>query len=100
MTPARSTTPPQSLAAAQPGQRLRVQRILFGGLRTLCAERGLSEGDVVQRVASDDGDLRLTTSHGGMAALRREWAPFIQVALVEEESRTTAATHGGRFELG
>jgi hypothetical protein len=98
MIPARSRTPPHSLAATEPGQLLRVQRILFGGLRALCAERGIGEGDLVFRVAADDGELRIATAAGDVVELRRDWAPFIQVALAEEEVRSVAG--GARFLTG
>jgi hypothetical protein len=88
MKPARTSTPPQSLASAHPGQLLRIQRILFGGLRSLCAEQGVGEGDLVVWLGQEPAAIRLATADGRRILLRREWAPFIQVSLAEQELGT------------
>lgn len=72
--------PLTSLAGARTGDSLLIHRILFDGLRTLCAELDLHEGDTVRCQAEGPGQLLLLTPHGRVIELERGWARFVEVS--------------------
>jgi hypothetical protein len=57
-----------------------IRRILFGTLRTLCADLGVFEGDVVSCRAGTATHLVLRTETGRTIPLDREWSRFIQIS--------------------
>jgi hypothetical protein len=79
MTTGDAPGPVRSLAAARAGEAVLIRRILFDALRTLCADLGVLEGDVVSCRAGTATHLVLRTSAGRTIPLDREWARFIQV---------------------
>lgn len=70
----------RSLAAADSGEAFEIHRILFGALRSLCADLGVHEGEVVRCRACTPSQLLLETRAGRVVALARDWARFIQIA--------------------
>ena len=90
-----------SLAELRPGERIRIEQILFEALREHCLRRGLHEGDAVSRVpelhegdavsrvpekrnagggARDSGgEVLLRTADGRLVPCERDWARFVQV---------------------
>lgn len=74
-----STEPVRSLASMRAGESVMIRRILFGALRTLCAELGVQEGDVVVCRAGTPTHLVLRTATGRTIPLDRDWARFIQI---------------------
>ncbi len=72
MEPARSL---ESLAA---GEIATIRRILFDGLRSHCAERGLREGERVSGATGDAEAVVVQTAAGAIPCERR-YARFIQV---------------------
>ena len=72
--------PPRALSSLAPGETGRIQSILFGALRTLCADIGIREGEAVHCRAGTGGVLVLDTQDGHTVSLARDWARFIRVA--------------------
>ncbi len=89
MSTAFASEPIRSLAAADTGEAIEIRRILFGALRTLCADLGVHEGEVVRCRACTPSQLLLETPAGRVVALERDWARFIQIA--------AAGQSGARF---
>ena len=75
-----SVAPPRALSSLAPGEAGRIQSILFGALRTLCADIGIREGEAVHCRAGTGGVLVLDTQDGHTVSLARDWARFIRVA--------------------
>lgn len=72
--------PVRSLAATRAGEAVMIRRILFGTLRSLCADLGVFEGDIVSCRAGTSTHLVLRTAAGRTIPLDREWARFIQIS--------------------
>jgi hypothetical protein len=72
--------PGRTLASLAPGETARVDRILFGALRTVCGDLGLFEGESVHCRAGTSGVLVLDTQDGRIISLARDWARYINVA--------------------
>jgi hypothetical protein len=89
MSTAFAQHPVRSLAAASAGESVQIRRILFGALRSLCADLGVREGDVVQCRAGTATHLLLDTPEGRTVTLERDWARFIQVANCTVEIRSS-----------
>ena len=72
--------PPETLAALPPGQSGRVDSILFTGLRAVCHDLGIREGDTVHCRAGTGGVIVLDTQDGRTVSLARDWARFIRLS--------------------
>lgn len=72
--------PVRSLASARAGEVVIIRRILFDTLRSLCADLGVFEGDVVSCRAGTATHLVLRTVTGRTVPLDREWTRFIQIS--------------------
>lgn len=83
--------PVRSLAATCTGEAILIRRILFGTLRTYCADLGLREGDVLRCRAGTASHLLLQTPAGRTITLERDWARFIQVSAPAAESQAELA---------
>lgn len=70
----------RSLAAAAAGEAVEIRYILFDGVRGICAELGVEEGDVVHCRAGTPSHLLLETPGGRTVAVDRSWAQFIHVS--------------------
>lgn len=89
-----------SLAELRPGQRIRIEHILFEALREHCLKRGLHEGDAVSGAAGgpepEGGEgpearvqeaappgrqdtIMVLTADGRLVPCERDWARFVQV---------------------
>lgn len=73
-------SPVRSLASTRAGEAVTIRRILFGTLRSLCADLGVHEGDIVSCRAGTNTHLVLRTSTGRTIPLDRDWARFIQIS--------------------
>lgn len=60
-------------------ERVCIRTILFDLLRQECAALGLHAGQCVRVRAASAGGLLVELAEGRTVALRREWAPFIEV---------------------
>ena len=69
----------RSLALADTGDPMEVERILFGTVRDYCAYLGIREGSVVTCTERDNGTIRVELPGGGTARMSREYAWFILV---------------------
>ncbi len=70
--------PPRTLESLAQGEVATIRQILFDGLRSHCAERGLREGQRVSAVAADVDSVVVDTASGAIPCERR-YARFIQV---------------------
>jgi FeoA-like protein len=68
-----------SLLDVAAGDRVRIRTILFDLLRHECEVVGVRVGQLVHVRRRSDEDLHVELSQGGAVALRRQWAPFIEV---------------------
>lgn len=68
-----------SLVTTAPGETVRVRRILFGAVRSLCQGQGLTEGAIVRRRGDIGDTVILETADGEPLTLDRRWARFVQV---------------------
>ena len=93
MSTAFAHEPVQSLAGTAAGQAVQIRRILFGALRSLCADLGVREGDVVRCRAGTSTHLLLETNAGRTVRLERDWARFIQVACSAGENAQRTPQH-------
>jgi hypothetical protein len=75
----RRRTNAHRLSAAQRGEVLEVQVILFDLIRRECERVGIREGLRIVLREDTPGHLYLARADGGIAVLRREWGQFIQV---------------------
>ena len=93
MSTALPSEPVLSLAVTGIGQAVQIRRILFGALRSLCADLGVREGDVVRCRAGTASHLLLDTSAGRTVTLQRDWARFSQVNAPAQASGPVPAEH-------
>ncbi|MEX2283409.1 MAG: hypothetical protein WEE89_13080 [Gemmatimonadota bacterium] len=68
-----------SLAAIEPNQVVKIEKLLFASLERLCADLGLREGDLVRCRASSTRRLYLSTVDARTVAIDRDQARFVQV---------------------
>ena len=68
-----------SLAGLMPGERTRIERILFDVLREHCAQRGLHEGDAVRGASDGNALVLVQLPDGRRVPCERDWARFVQV---------------------
>jgi hypothetical protein len=68
-----------SLAGLRPGERIRVERILFETLRQHCSGRGVREGDVLTGGAAASRLVLLRTAAGRVVPCERDWARFVAI---------------------
>lgn len=61
------------------GEAVRIQRILFDSLRSLCEDLGIHEGDVLHCRAATPALLLLDVPGGHTVELELGWARFVQV---------------------
>ncbi|CAN5773201.1 hypothetical protein BH23GEM9_BH23GEM9_37510 [soil metagenome] len=73
----------RTLATLEPGESGTVGTIMFGALRALCADIGISEGVGVRCRAGTGGVLVLDTADGRTVSMARDWARFIHLLPVE-----------------
>ena len=80
------TASPQlrSLAEIRPGQRVRVEPILFEMLKDLCRGIGIVEGDVVRCRRTSRAVVLLEVASGRTVILESDWARFVEVSLAGE----------------
>jgi hypothetical protein len=71
----------RSLAAVHAGDRVRIEHILFDGLRTECAGLGLTEGAVVRCRRASATHLVLATEAGSSILVEADAARFIAVSV-------------------
>jgi hypothetical protein len=74
----------RSLATSAVGDQVRVELILFEGLRAHCAQIGIREGDRLRCCSVTPATLVFETSAGTLVALEQKWACFIQVGTPSE----------------
>jgi hypothetical protein len=67
----------RTLADLQPGETARVDSFIYGAVRALCGDLGISEGDSVRCRAGTGGVLVLDTEDGNIVSMARDWARFI-----------------------
>lgn len=89
---------PRHLAASEPGT-LRIERIVFGAVRTLCRRYGIREGDVIRCRSSTASHVRVETRAGRTVVLARDWAKFVQVRPATGRGRRIRAAGGGRASI-
>ena len=70
---------PPSLAEASVGDEVRVERILFGLVRSVCTDLGLSEGTRLRVEDRSDGEVIVRRGGGETARLPSHYAYFVRV---------------------
>lgn len=73
---------PEALASARPGQRYRIEDILFGVVRDRCRELGCVEGDELVCMENDGDGVSIVGPDGRWKLLERQYAWFVKVARV------------------
>jgi Fe2+ transport system protein FeoA len=68
-----------SLLDVPAGEKVRIRTILFDLLRHECEAIGLGVGQLVHVRNRSAAELQVELSQGRAVALRRQWAPFIEV---------------------
>ena len=68
-----------SLDEVAAGEKVRIRTILFGVLRQECQGIGLTVGAHVCVRRRSGRDLHVELARGSPVALKRQWAPFIEV---------------------
>lgn len=77
-----------TLARIAAGDSMRISRILFGALRSVCEDLGIRENErFLCRVATPNV-LVLEADDGHIVSLARDWARFIRVVPAEALIRT------------
>lgn len=69
----------RTLASLGPGESGVVDSFIFGALRTLCQDLGISEGASLRCRAGTGGVLILDTTDGRTISMARDWARFIRL---------------------
>lgn len=70
---------PPSLAEVSPGDHVRIERILFDLVRSLCVDLGLSEGTQLQVQGRSDGEVVVRDGSGESMHLPSHYAHFVRV---------------------
>jgi hypothetical protein len=76
----------RSLAQIGPGERVCIDRILYGILREVCAGAGLHEGDSVVCRRAAGAHIVLQSEERPGILIEQEWARFISVRSCESAS--------------
>lgn len=81
-----------ALATARPGQRYRIERLLFSLVRDRCRRQGLDEGEAITCLENRGSHrhLVLRRMDGETVELEREYAWFVQVRPSVARSRPTS----------
>jgi hypothetical protein len=69
----------RSLAALTAGEEVTITRILGRGARELCRSLGLREGDRLRCRSTDGVHVWIESPRGGVVAMARHWARYIDV---------------------
>jgi hypothetical protein len=70
---------PRSLADVQPDERVAIEHVLFGTLKTLCDDLGIHGGEAVRCRRSTRAVLVLENETGRTVILDQDWARFVEV---------------------
>ena len=69
----------RSLALAESGDPVQIERILFGTVRDYCEYLGIREGSVVTCTDRDGDTVKIQLPEGRTARVSREYAWFVLV---------------------
>jgi hypothetical protein len=78
-TAPRDASDNSTLARIQTGESMRISRILFGALRSVCDDLGLRENERFRCRIATPTMLVLEADDGHIVSLARDWARFIRV---------------------
>lgn len=72
-----------TLARIRSGESMRISRILFGALRSVCDDLGIRENERFRCRVATPTMLVLEADDGHIVSLARDWARFIRVESAE-----------------
>jgi hypothetical protein len=73
----------RNLASVQCGQRVQIERMLFGMVRDYCYDVDIHEGDIIRCVSWHNGPLLFENNIGRVVRVDLEWSRFIKVKDVD-----------------